>query len=164
MAAAPKIPLSSVEPRVPLTYEQKVELEIKKVGGSRSKRNIAQGHGRVRTKEYFDEIEDAVKSADESRTWEDKSTQELSEKIVRKHAKIVLLGGPMFYPTTLKEATEAGAAWSKIATAEAVRAGRMADPEGELTAEQEAAIKLAEQIKQLRKGSAARSAARRAAG
>lgn len=162
MGAAPKIPLSSVEPRVPLSPEQKVEIEIQRVGGDRRKRAVSQAHNRVKEREFFEHVEQAVKDADASRTWESASTQELSEKIVRRFAKVVLLGGPMFMPTNLKEVTEAAGSWSKIATAEAVRAGRLVAPTGELTPAQLAAVELTERIVAFKKGSSARTAARMA--
>jgi hypothetical protein len=51
----------------------------------------------------------------------------MADMIVRRMAKVVLLGGEAFMPTTAREATDMAHAWEMIAKNESVRKGKIKD-------------------------------------
>lgn len=67
------------------------------------------------------ETMDEAELAAMSRTFDDRPIEELADFAVRKMAKVVILGGKAFLPTSLKEATDAAAGWAQIAYKEAAR-------------------------------------------
>lgn len=63
----------------------------------------------------------------DSRQLDDKTTEELADMQVRRLAKLVLLGGALFAPTDLREASQTAVMWSNIAKVESVRKGKIKD-------------------------------------
>lgn len=96
------------------------------------------------------QVTDAVNAALESTIARDKTNEELADIIVQRNAKIVLLGGELFQPTSLKEATEVAKAWSVIAKQEADRRRQRLPDEVEPTPVEDVAAKLGSYEKKMR--------------
>jgi hypothetical protein len=101
--------------------EQQRAAQEKSVLSHRANRAKAQQVERERREGVVEEIVAAAEGAIESDRLAGKTNEELADLVVYRYAKIVLLGGPAFMPSSLKEATDAAKSWSRIAVDEAAR-------------------------------------------
>ena len=104
--------------------ERKNEIE-------KEKRARAQSAARERAKLVTETLEQADLAA-ASKALDDKPIEDMADLAVRKMAKVVLLGGQAFLPTSLKEATDAAAGWAQIAYKEAARRKALEKADDEL--------------------------------
>lgn len=96
------------------------EMAERKNAIDKAKRAQAQEAARQRAALVAETLDEAELAA-ASRALDDRPIEELADSAVRKMAKVVLLGGKAFLPTSLKEATDAAAGWAQIAYKEAAR-------------------------------------------
>lgn len=108
----------------------------------RDKRTKAQDAEMVRRKAAAAEVVSAVNAALESDLTAGKSNEELADIIVQRNAKITLMGGDLFLPTSLREVTETAKAWSAIAKQEADRRRQRLPDEAEPTPVEDLSAKL----------------------
>jgi len=124
--------------------EKARELQVKKNDTYKAKRAESQRQKIEAAKTALAPAVDGAVGALSSRALDDKSNEELADLQVNRMAKIVLLGGPAFIPTTLKEATESAHTWSQVAKNESLRKGKIkAEGPEDDTAVQKAAKDLA---------------------
>jgi NTP pyrophosphatase (non-canonical NTP hydrolase) len=97
------------------------EMQEKKTLTFRAKRVKAQDAEMVRRKTAAAEVIEAVNNAVDSELTADKTNEELADIIVQRMAKITLMGGDLFLPTSLKEVTETAQRWSAVAKQQADR-------------------------------------------
>jgi hypothetical protein len=136
------VPSPHVRPVSPINASNAAEMAHRKAEKERARRTESQRQARVRATQ----LGDAARIADDASfntLLDKKSNEELAELAIRKYAKIVLMGGEAFAPTTLREATEAAVGWANIAYKEAQKKrGLPAADEKELTPAEEAARSL----------------------
>lgn len=131
--------------------EKARELQKKSRQTYDAKRREEQLKRRAQAMMALGEPTSAAVEAGDSQAFSTKSNEELADMIIRRNAKILLLGGEAFAPISAKEATEIAHAWSAIAKNETVRKGKSKD-EGveDDTPAQEAAKALAKMARQLK--------------
>ena len=113
-----------------------------KVRTTRQKRVEKQDAEMIRRKTAVAEVAAAVNGALESDMTAGKSNEELADILVQRMAKITLLGGDLFMPTSLRELTETAKAWSSIAKQEADRRRQRLPDEAEATPVEDLSAKL----------------------
>lgn len=108
------IPVPSPRSGVILDPETAREMQRRKTETHNEQRVRQQAVATERRREAADEVIAAVEGAIESDMTAGKSNKELADIIVQRAAKITLLAGPLFLPTSLKETTEQAKAWAAI--------------------------------------------------
>ena len=103
------------------------EKALKKAEIERTQKLEAQKRRRIIATTALGDQAEAAEIAAHNTSLDKKSVEELAELAVRRMAKVVLLGGEAFAPTTLREASEAANAWANIAYKEAQK--RKATPD-----------------------------------
>lgn len=126
------------------------EMQATKTLTHNQKREKAKAIQVSKRREAAQQVTDAVNAALDSTIARDKTNEELADIIVQRNAKIVLLGGELFQPTTLREATDVAKAWSVIAKQEADRRRQRLPDEVEPTPVEDVAAKLGSYEKKMR--------------
>ena len=121
------------KPFVPLVLdpEKAREMQVAKTETYRAKRREAQAQRKEAAAAALGPAIEGAEGALASHALDGMTNEELADLQVKRMAKIVLLGGPAFVPTTLKEATESAHTWSQVAKNESLRKGKVKgeDPE-----------------------------------
>lgn len=122
-------PLSPKSPQVAMFSdpEKARELQVKSRDTYKAKRAEMAARRQEVTKSVLGSVVETAEAAMDSRQLDDKTTEELADMQVRRLAKLVLLGGALFAPTDLREASQTAVMWSNIAKVESVRKGKIKD-------------------------------------
>lgn len=123
------------------------EMAERKAKIERERRIESQKQARIAASSALGNAAEAAGIASESKALDKKSNEELADMAVKRMAKIVLLGGEAFNPTTLREASEAANAWANIAYKEAQKRKGTADTADEGDSPAEEAAKALRQIR-----------------
>ena len=124
-----------------------VEMALRKAEKDREKRAELQLQRAKRAKAVIGDVVDNASLAADSTALNKKSAEDMADMIVKRMAKIVLLGGEGFIPVSLKEVTDSATAWSQIAHRETARRRAMALPEDEASSD---AREVAKSLQQMR--------------
>lgn len=122
------VKMAEMQEKRALTYEERRETQRSTAADRRQR--------------AAEEVTAAVDDAIESDMFAGKTNEELADLITYRMAKITLIGGELFAPTSLKEVTETATAWAKVATAEANRRRGKLPNEAELSPVEDLAEKL----------------------
>lgn len=138
------------KPFVPLVLdpEKAREMQAAKSDTYRAKRREAQAQRKEAAAAALGPAIEGAEGALSSHALDDKTNEELADLQVKRMAKIVLLGGPAFVPTTLKEATESAHTWSQVAKNESLRKGKV---KGEEVEDDSAVQKAAKDLQRLQR-------------
>jgi hypothetical protein len=122
-------PLSPKSPQVAMFSdpEKARELQVRSRETYKAKRAENAARRQEVTKSVLGSVVETAEAAMDSRQLDDKTTEELADMQVRRLAKLVLLGGALFAPTDLREASQTAVMWSNIAKVESVRKGKIKD-------------------------------------
>ena len=131
----------------PIHAGNAVEMALKKAEKDREKRAEAQLQRAKRAQAVIGDVVDNAQLAADSKAYDKKSAEDMADMIVKRMAKIVLLGGEGFVPVSLKEVTDAATAWSQIAHRETARRKALALPEDEASSD---AREVAKSLQQMR--------------
>lgn len=107
--------------------EKARELQVESRKTYKAKRAEMAARRQEVTKSVLGSVVETAEAAMDSRQLDDKTTEELADMQVRRLAKLVLLGGALFAPTDLREASQTAVMWSNIAKVESVRKGKIKD-------------------------------------
>lgn len=142
----PELPVG--ETRQPFIHSgNAAEKALKKAEIERQRRIESQKQRRLQATTVLGDAAAAAEVAALSQALDKKSNEELADLVVRRMAKIALLGGEAFAPTTLREASEAANSWANIAYKEAQKRRATPDTSDEDESPAEQAAKALRQIK-----------------
>lgn len=136
------VPDHASGPARSLSPEKAAEMARIKALTYREERAKQQAIERSKRVEAAETVNEAVSQAVTSKALDGQSIEDLADKIVYRNARIALLGGELFAPTSLKELTEVAKAWSGIAKSEADRRRQKLPDEAEPTPVQDVAAHL----------------------
>lgn len=124
------VPTPTVGRVSPIHKGNAAEMAQRKHATAKAAKGQKQARAIQRAK-YIDEAAMAAELAAESRSLDTLSNEELAERGLKRMLKIVILGGELFTPTSLREATESAQALSQIAFKETQRRKAMARDDDE---------------------------------
>ena len=142
---APAVP--SVPHLYPINQETASEMAHRKHEVAKATKGQRNARAIARQKIISQAADEAI-IAGESKSMEHLTTEDIADKVVRRHLKIALFGGDLFAPTDLKQAMDCANQASQIAMREATRlrnAGKVS--EDDETENQKAAVAMVKQMR-----------------